>query len=165
VIVVSNSSPLIALAKINCFGLFQKLYGSLVISREVYAEVVIAGSGLAGAADTSSSSWIEVHQIKNPPDLTNAQVRFGLGLGELSTILLAKEVQAGLVILDDLAARKLAQKQGLKVQGSIAILEACFQRGYLSDLRQAYEEMLKRGTYLNLDLLNASLKTFNLPPL
>jgi predicted nucleic acid-binding protein len=70
VIVVCDSSPLIALAKIDSFVLFQKLYGGLIISGEVYAEVVVAGAGLAGATDTSKSAWIEVRQIKNPADLT-----------------------------------------------------------------------------------------------
>jgi len=39
--VVSNSSPLISLAKIESFNLLQRLYGSLTISAEVYAEVVV----------------------------------------------------------------------------------------------------------------------------
>ena len=43
-IVVSNSSPLISLAKIDGFDLLQELYGKLLVSAEVYAEVVIQGS-------------------------------------------------------------------------------------------------------------------------
>jgi hypothetical protein len=165
VIVVCDSSPLIALAKIDSFVLLQKLYGGLVISGEVYTEVVVAGAGLAGAADTSKSAWIEVRQIRNPADLTLAQTRFGLGVGELSTMLLAREIRADLVILDDLGARKLAQKEGFKVQGCIAILEAGFRKGFLPDLHRAYDEMLKRGVYLNRQLLNLSLKSFGLPPI
>ncbi len=164
-IVVSDSSPLIALAKIDCFALLQKLYGQIVISSEVYAEVVVTGAGLAGAADTSKSTWIEVRQIKNPADLTRAKLRFGLGLGELSTMLLAKEIGADLIIVDDLGARKIAQKEGFKIVGTIAILEACYRKGNLSDLREAYGRLLKRSIYINLDLMNASLKGFNLPPL
>jgi hypothetical protein len=163
VIVVSDSSPLIALAKIDSFPLLQKLYGSIIISSEVYAEVVVVGAGLAGAADTSNSPWIEVRQIKNPADLAAAQTQFGLGIGELSTMILAKEIHADLVILDDLGARKLAQKEGFTVQGSIAILEACYRKGYLADLRQAYEQLLKRGVYLNRRLLDLSLQAFQLP--
>ncbi|HEV2988975.1 MAG TPA: hypothetical protein VG759_11070 [Candidatus Angelobacter sp.] len=161
-IVASDSSPLIALAKIDCFSLLQKLYGQIVISSEVYAEVVVVGAGLAGAADTSMSSWVEVKHIKNPADLTQAKLRFGLGIGELSTMILAKEIQADLIIFDDLGARKLAQAEGFKVQGSIAILEACFRKGHLADLRDAYIRLLRRGVYLNQDLLNASLKSFGL---
>lgn len=163
--VVSDSSPLIALAKIDAFDLLQKLYGTLMISTEVYDEVVVAGAGLAGAGETSKSSWIEVRDIRSRSDLNAAQVRFGLGLGELSTILLAKEIPADLIILDDLAARRLAQKQGFRVQGSVAILEACFRKGYVTDLRQAYRQLTQRGVYLNRQLLDLSLSSFNLPPL
>jgi predicted nucleic acid-binding protein len=165
VIVLADSSPLIALAKIGLFFLLQKLFGSIVISGEVYAEVVVSGAGMPGAADTAKSPWIEVRQIKNLANLTTAQTRFGLGAGELSTIILGKEIGADLIILDDLGARKLAQKEGFKVQGTIAILEACFRKGYFTDLRQAYNQLLNNGIYLNRDLLNLSLKTLNLPPL
>jgi predicted nucleic acid-binding protein len=69
VIVVSNSSPLISLAKIGAFDLLRKLYGKLVISAEVCAEVVVAGAGLPGAADVSHCPWIEVREIRNPTAL------------------------------------------------------------------------------------------------
>lgn len=127
--------------------------------------MVTSGTGMAGAAETATSPWIEVRRIKNPSDLTAAQTRFGLGAGELSTMILAKENNADLIILDDLRARKLAQGNGFKVQGTIAILEACFRKGYFPDLRQAYNQLLSKGIYLNRDLLNLSLKTFNLPSL
>ena len=48
-IVVSDSSPLITLARIGCFELLPKLYASIYISNEVYyREVVIDGVGPAG---------------------------------------------------------------------------------------------------------------------
>ncbi len=109
--VVSNSSPLISLAKIESFNLLQQLYGSLTISAEVYAEVVVSGARLPGSSETSGSSWIQVKQVKRPDDITAAQERFGLGIGELSTLILAKELGADLVILDDLRARKLAHER------------------------------------------------------
>jgi len=164
VTVVSNSSPLISLAKIESFDLLHKLYGTLTISPEVYAEVVVSGARLPGSAETSNSPWIQVKPVKRPDDITAAQARFGLGLGEVSTLILAKEIGADLVILDDLGARKLAQGQGFRVQGTIAILEACFRKGFISDLRGAYQQLLKRGVYLNRDLLNQSLASFKLGP-
>lgn len=78
-------------------------------------------------------------------------------------MLLAKEIQADLIIFEDLGARKIAQKEGFKVVGTVAILETCYRKGYLSDLREAYGRMLKRGIYMNLDLINLSLSSFNLP--
>lgn len=163
--VVSNSSPLISLAKIESFDLLKQLYGTLTISAEVYAEVVVSGARLPGSAETSSSPWIQVKQVKRPNDVTAAQERFGLGLGELSTLILAKEVGADLVILDDLGARKLAQREGFRVQGTIAVLEACFRKGYLSDLRNAYMQLLKRGVFLDRGLLNRILESLKLAPI
>ncbi len=45
-IVVSNSSPLITLAKINHLELLGRLYERVTIPAEVHAEVVVAGAGL-----------------------------------------------------------------------------------------------------------------------
>ena len=163
--VVSNSSPLISLAKIESFDLLKQLYGTLTISAEVYAEVVVSGARLPGASETSSSPWIQVKHVKRPSDVAAAQERFGLGLGELSTLILAKEVGADLVILDDLGARKLAQREGFRVQGTIAVLEASFRKGHLSDLREAYIQLLKRGVFLDRSLLNRVLESFKLTPI
>jgi len=46
---------------------------------------------------------------------------------------------------------------------TIAILEACYRKGHLSDLREAYTRLLKRGIYVNLNLINQSLKSLKLP--
>ncbi len=163
--IVSDASPLIALAKINQFDLLPRLFGSIIITPEVYAEVVVAGAGLAGAEETSKASWIEVQHIRNPVDLSAARTRFALGIGELSTLVLAKAVQANLILIDDLEARRLALAEGLKPQGTVGILEACFARGYLADLQQAFRDLLTQGIYLNRAFLNSRLQLFNLPPL
>jgi predicted nucleic acid-binding protein len=165
VTVVSDSTPLISLAKIESFHLLQQLYGTLTISTEVYAEVVVLGAGLPGASETSSATWIQVKHLERPGDVTAAQERFGLGLGELSTLILAKEVGADLVILDDLGARKLVQREGFRVQGTIAILEAGFRKGYINDLRGVYTQLLKAGVFLNRDLLNRILESLKLAPI
>lgn len=59
------------------------------------------------------------------------KTRSSFGIGELSAILLATELHADLIIVDDLRARKLAQAHGLNVQGCIGVLEASFRKGYL----------------------------------
>jgi predicted nucleic acid-binding protein len=164
VIVVSDASPLTALAKVDGFSVLQKLYGQIVISGEVYAGLV-AGAGLAGAVEISNSPWIEVKLIRSSADLIQAQRHFGLGQGELSTMILAKEIQADLIIFDDPAARKIAQREGFKVVGTLSTLEACYRKGYLPELRETYARMLKRGIYANRDLIHASLESFHLPPL
>ncbi len=148
-IVVADSSPLVILSKLGCFDLFNKLYPRLYISVEVHDEVVIAGAGLPGASQVANSEWIEVRSLQNHAGLFAAQEKFGLGLGELSTILLGKEIHADAVLLDDFRARKLAKEEGLAVRGSVGLLEALHRRGYLADLRAAFHQLLINAACLH----------------
>ncbi len=132
---------------------------------QVFAEVVETGAGLPGAAETAAASWIEVRPIKESRDLLPAQAQFALDLGELSSIVLAREIHAGLLLLDDLGARKIATREGLRVQGTVGVLEGCFVRGHLADLRLAYQKLLRSGAYLDRAFLEARLQKLKLKPL
>jgi uncharacterized protein len=135
------------------------------VTPEVYAEVVVIGAGLPGAQETSNASWIEVQQIAQSADLSAAQIRFALDIGEVSVLVLAKEIHADLILIDDLEARKMARSEGLRVQRTVGVLEASFSRGDLADLRQAFKNLLDRGVYLDRAFLRARLEALKLPPL
>jgi uncharacterized protein len=98
VTVVSDSSPLITLARIRCSDLLPKLYGRIHVSTEVHNEVVIGGAGLPGAAQAAQADWIEVRSVRNTAGSAAAIVKFGLGAGELSAVFLAKELSADPVL-------------------------------------------------------------------
>jgi len=97
--------------------------------------------------------------------LLAAQSKYGLGVGELSTILLGKEIQADAVILDDYKARELAKLQGIQVRGTVGVLETFYRRGYLADLRTAFQQLLAHDVYIDRRLLNRRLQSFGLPPI
>jgi predicted nucleic acid-binding protein len=164
VTVVSNSSPLIILAKLECFELLNRLFPILYISAEVQHEVVVSGAGLPGASEVAKAEWIEVKQLQNRADLLAAQEKYALGVGELSTILLAKEIQVSAVLLDDYHARKLARAEGLEVRGTVGLLETFYLRGHFPDLRAAFQQLLSHS-YIDQQLLNLRLGALALPPL
>jgi predicted nucleic acid-binding protein len=142
VTVVADSSPLVILTKLGSFDLLNKLFRRLDISAEVYHEVVVAGAGLPGATEVANAKWVEVRNLQNQADLLAAQQNYALGVGELSTILLGKELHANAVLLDDYKARKLATAEGLQVRGSVGLLETFYLRGYLTDLRATFRQLL-----------------------
>jgi predicted nucleic acid-binding protein len=72
--------------------------------------------------------------LQNPTGLYSAQRKYGLGPGEMSTILLAKELNANPVLLDHYRARKLAKAEGLEILGTVGLLETFYLRRYLTDL-------------------------------
>jgi predicted nucleic acid-binding protein len=56
---------------------------------------------------------------------------------------LAKSFEADLVLLDEWKACRVARDAGLSVVGYLGILEAGARRGLVSDLRQAYIDLLR----------------------
>lgn len=163
-IVVADSSPLIILAKLGYFKLLHTIYTRVYISPEVHHEVVITGAGLPGAAEVSQTHWVEVRPLQDPVELVAAQKKFSLGIGELGTILLGKELHADAVLLDDSQARKLARTEKLEVRGSMGLLETLYLKGQVADLRVAFQQLLLHA-YIDRGLLNDRLRSLDLPPL
>jgi predicted nucleic acid-binding protein len=165
VIVVSDSSPLIALARIGRLNLLAKLYRRILVPPEVHHEVTVAGQGLPGAEQVRSAAWIEVAAQRMPVDPFIERACQILGAGERGAIFLAKETKAGLILLDESKARRIAQEAGLSVVGCIGLLEAGWRNGIVPDLRQAYTELLRQAIRLDLKLLQDSLVKLGLPEL
>lgn len=164
-IAISNSSPLIFLARLGYFPLLNRLFSRLVISLEVYKEVVISGEGLPGATEVASSPWIESRPLRDHETLSTLLKQHPLGAGELSAILLAKECKADAVLLDDHQARQLAKREGLTVMGTVGLLEVFYVRGYLPDLSAAFRKLLAENAYVDKRLLDRRLKSLGLPAL
>jgi predicted nucleic acid-binding protein len=59
VIVVSNASPLINLARIGDLDLLRRLYGEIVIPEAVWDEVGVSGVGQPGATEVARATWIQ----------------------------------------------------------------------------------------------------------
>ena len=99
------------------------------------------------------------------PRRRDAQQGFGLGIGELSVIMLGQELKADIVLIDDMKARKLAREEGLAVLGRVGVLHDAFGLKLLSDLPEAYRKLLASGAYVDRVLLEIILKILDLPPL
>jgi uncharacterized protein len=162
---VADSSPLVVLAKLGCFNFPNRVFPRVYISSEVHYEVVVAGAGLPGAAEVSKAEWTKVKGVQNPAGVRAAQRQHGLGPGEMSTILLAKELGANAALLDDYRARKLAKAEGLEILGTVGLLETFYLRRYLMDLRSAFQQLLTHNVYIDQRLLDRRLRSLGLPPL
>ena len=163
--VVSDSSPLIALARIDCLIGLHRLYGSILIPAEVHSEVVLSGEGMPGASEVERAPWIEVHAPLDAEDLAKSMRQTGLGAGEVSAVLVAHETAADLLLIDKRRTRRHANIQGLEVIGCIGILETMHRRGHLDDLHEAYARLIEAGFRIEKRALSESLARLNLSPL
>lgn len=103
--IVCNAGPLIALSIIGELGLLEKLYSRVLIPEAVFQEVVGGGVGRIGAAEVAAASWLE---RVTPPSVPEPLLAMELGPGEASVIATAHSLQAGLVLIDERRARRVA---------------------------------------------------------
>ncbi len=64
-IVVANSTPLIALSKVGKLDLLKEIFGEIVIPQGVYDEVVVQGAGRPGAGRVRKAVWIRTERVRN----------------------------------------------------------------------------------------------------
>lgn len=57
-VVVSDATPLIALAKIGGLAWLNRLFGEIFIPQAVYHEVVVVGVGKTGSEEVANAAWI-----------------------------------------------------------------------------------------------------------
>jgi len=119
-LVVSNSSPLIALARLAQLELLQALYDEVLIPSAVYQEVVQAGKGREDAVAVGSASWITVQTVQDT--LAVDLLRDQLDQGESEAIVLALETKADLLLIDEARGRRIAQSRGLTHIGTVGII-------------------------------------------
>jgi len=167
VIVVSDSSPLIALARVGRLSLLASLYERVMIPAEVRHEVTVAGGGLPGAKEVRRAGWIEVVAPRSPADPILEQACQGLGAGERGAILLAKALPADLVLLDEHLGGFVAagipheERNGAGIQpgiigkrGSVVtgiarpVLVPSYNQGEVGTMSHEYVEVREGGFYI-----------------
>jgi predicted nucleic acid-binding protein len=108
VIVTSDTSPLITLARARHLELLHEFYGQILIPREVHEEVTVAGIGLPGVDEVRRASWIEVRTVTSE-DFAVGDACAGLGAGDRSVIYLSAALKPALLLIDEERARRVAR--------------------------------------------------------
>ncbi len=119
-VVISNSSPVIHLAKINKLNLLEKLYTRVIVPEKVYLECTETTQYHQEIQLISNSTWMTTLHIK---DIRLFNLLYTeIDAGEAEALVLALEIDADLVLLDDMEARIKARSLGLNVTGTLGIL-------------------------------------------
>lgn len=119
-IVVSNTSPINYLILIDHINLLPELFQQIIIPQAVYSE--LSDSAAPAPVRTwvaTPPDWLKIQSVNQPSD---AIVDL-LDPGELEAILLAQELKANLLLLDDMKARRAAIKKQLVITGILGILD------------------------------------------
>ncbi|HLF87810.1 MAG TPA: DUF3368 domain-containing protein [Anaerolineales bacterium] len=127
--VVSNASPLVSLSRIGKLELLHKLYSEIYIPDAVWQEVVLDGAGQPGAGEVGTVQWIKKQAVQNV-QLVQA-LRQNLDAGEAEAIVLALEVKADLLVMDERLGRETARHLGVRFTGVVGALVEARQKEYI----------------------------------
>ncbi len=139
-IVVADTSPLLWLSRAGCLDVLRGLYGTVIVPRIVWEELVTARPCAPGVTSLTAADWIRIDERPFP---TGADL--GLDPGETAAILLAETIGAAVLLIDERAGREAAVARGLHVRGTVGVLVVARQRGLLGSVRAVIDEIRGQG--------------------
>jgi len=144
-IVISDTSTLILLHKINEFDLLKGVYGKLITTPEIANEF---GEQLP--------DWITVQSVKDEKYKKFLETQ--VDRGEASALALASEFEDVLLLLDDLKARKLAAKLMLKTTGTLGIIHRAKQMAIIPKVKPLIDKLLLTNFRISSEVVNEILR-------
>jgi len=141
---ISNSSPIIFLAKINSLNTLKNLFNKIIIPTEVKEEVLIEGKIDSRIIfQAIEDGWIKIDSPKNNLDLK-------LGKGENAAINLAKEKNDYLII-DDAKGIKAANAFNIKTLRTTTVILMALKKKLLNkkEAVDLINKLIDAGYYIS----------------
>lgn len=143
-IVVANAGPLIALGRIDRLDLLGGLFEEVRIPGAVADEVIgTEAPGRAGAATAARAPWLRRGQVCDVVAVSLLRER--LGAGESEAVVLALELGADLLLIDEARGRRVAEGRGLQVLGTLGLLLVARQHALLPAVGPLIDELETAG--------------------
>jgi predicted nucleic acid-binding protein len=146
-VIISDTSCLIALSKIQKLNLLKGLYNEVVITKEVYYEF---GGSLP--------DWFLVTEVKNKQKQIELEEQ--LDKGEASSIALALETDNATLIIDEIKGRKIAQSLNIVIIGTLGIIFLAYKNGLISDVISTILQLVNKGFRLSDNLINNIIEKY-----
>ena len=151
-IVIADSSALVALSLCDSLPLLEALFGAVNVPQAVYDEVCIAHKAEAQALQAYLAGKV-CHVSTN----FNIVKPHGLGKGELAAISLYKQLSADLLLIDDARAKKVAYLNNVEVMGSLGVLLLAKQKGLVPLLKPLLTKLRCADIFIGEQLLGQIL--------
>ncbi|GGE41659.1 DUF3368 domain-containing protein [Psychroflexus planctonicus] len=152
--VVSNTTPIISFLKLNRLDLLKDLYNQIYIPHAVYQEIE-AGKTKEYYKDLAKISWVNIVEINDEHAI---KYFLDLDLGEAEAIVLATELKADLIIIDEKLGRFHAKHANLKLTGTIGVLLKAKTKGLIAELKPLLNQLTNNKVWISESLKNVILR-------
>ncbi|HEX3528965.1 MAG TPA: DUF3368 domain-containing protein [Thermoanaerobaculia bacterium] len=153
---ISDTSPLLFLAKLDRLDLLRQAVGEIMAPEAVFREIKQRHDPASQQIEDARQSWLKARAVTDAALVEVLQA--DLDEGEAEVIALAFELGADRVLMDDLDGRRLARRIGLTPVGTLGVLLGARQAGKISSLRAEIEKLLNTGFRAHEDLIAGVLR-------
>lgn len=151
--IVTNTSPLLAFAKMRAFEVIGKLPFDFICPTEVETEILV---GANQGYETEIPEWLKTLPLNSA---ISAVAIASLDIGEAAVIQLAIEQNIEIVCIDELKGRRAASAVGLKIVGSLGLLGKAKTLGIITEVKPYIEKARSGGIFYDDNLIETFLKS------
>jgi uncharacterized protein len=162
--IVSDSTPIVYLAKVGKLHLLRKLYDDIVLPEAVKHEI-LAGDHpeVPVIQDAFQMGWLE-ERVLNKATRTFEQKHLiralGLDAGEREAIALAYTSHLPLLIdEDEKTGRRVAKVWGVEVRGTLRVILEAYDNGLIEyrEAREIFRQLLAERFHVSADVYERAL--------
>lgn len=152
-ILVADSSALIALSACNSLMLLEQLFDTVIVPQTVYDEVIQPDKKESQALKSYLQG--KVRKV----DMSHYIYLDGFAdAGETQAMILYKQISADKLLIDDKRGRKVAQLNNINIIGSMGILLVAKQRNLITNISSKLEQIQRADIYLQSSLIASVLE-------
>jgi predicted nucleic acid-binding protein len=153
-ILVADSSALIALAVCDSLNLLDILFKEVKVPRAVFVEVTKKSKREADKL----KEYLKDKIMEISADQNLIIKEGSIEMGELEAMTLYKKLNADWLLVDDRRARKIAELNQIKIIGSLGVLLLSKKIGYITNLKSKIEILKTSDIFFSEELLYNTLK-------
>ena len=146
-IAVSNTSPLITLAKSSYLTNLQKIFKHIFIPEAVVNEIISKDDITSNTIkDLIGSGFIRLSKVRNK-ELVSF-INLDIGLGEAEAIVLSLELSPDYLLMDEYRARTYAESRDIALIETLGLVEVFYECNFIGEREKAKQyswENVARG--------------------
>lgn len=159
VTIVSDTGPIVALAKVDHLNLLHTLFGTLLVTEQVRNELLAKRSTESTRIEKALTQFIEVKTLVRPLSASVAATQH-LDQREASVIQLAYSEKLSLLI-DEKLGRTAATQILVPIVGTMGVLIQAKRKGLISSVMPVLYEVRRKGYWLSDQMLSMAAKLAN----
>ena len=146
-IVVSDTSPLSSLILVGLPQLLPQIFETIIVPDAVHDELMANGEAHLITQTIQSAEWIVVRSVQEPLDVKRLREKSSIDSGEAEAIILANELKAERLLIDERLGRIVAKQQGLRAIGVLGLLLIAKEQSLIYELKPWMDKLINQAKF------------------